>query len=336
MPQKRFHGYYPTIWRPWAPGWQAPIHEKNLPKLRQTPTAAPPQQEPTEDTDAPPAPPAAETLPLAPLDQPRPDTDEAPELPTPPGLEGMLPEPSVPGEIPTPPGLEESMPTPPGLEEPMQMPATPDEQPPPLTEPGPSSLEEPFEMPPETTLDPPPEMEEPGLIPPDLDEMPDPSLPPGFETPEMEDQPPEEDQPEPTPADETSRIPTSGRTGAANSTSPRSVTTGRSPLGNRLRRTMPSDSSRNASNVQTEPRRLSAASLDARAMPQRLPPPSDQAARPAAQARFNIPATTNPGAEATTEPRLASNEAVASQRHNPLRTQRSPVRKVVRMHNPLR
>ncbi len=326
MPQQRFHGYYPTIWRPWAPGWQAPISKEHMPVLRQKPAPAPRQEESFQDDDAPPTPPATQDLPLQPFDENLPGMDEAPDLPTPPGLEGISPEPSTPGEVPESPGLEELMPEP----------ATPEGQP------DPSPFDDQFQMPEELPLDSPPETEDPGLTPPDLDEMPDPTLPPGFETPGTEDQPPLETpsegaQPEPSPPEGTSRIPTSGWTRTATSSSSGSVGAKRKPLHNRLRRTtLSADPAYNMGRRQAEPRRLSAIPADIRPLPQRLPPPSNQTARPATQARFNVPATSKPRIEATSDQYVVIRKAASSQRNNPLRTEQPSARKVVRRHNPLR
>ena len=334
MPQRRFHGYYPTMWRAWPTGWQAPIHMKHMPTLRPTPTTVPADQKPSEaeGSDAAPAPPSGGELPLEPLDQPRPDTDEAPALPTPPGLEDMLPEPSVPGSAPVPPGLEEPMPSP----------STPDSTPP-LSEPGPTTLDEPLEMPRESTPDTPPEVEEPGLTPRDLEKMPDPNLPPGFETPEMEDQPspestPEEAPKEPDSSDKSSSLPSSGWTGRVTNAISGSARTNRRPLYNRLRETTPSHSANHAGRGQAEPRRLSSISIEAQPLPQRLPPPRNQVARPATQAKFNVPAANDSDVDVVDRDnqRVAVLEAGNSRHYNPLRARQPSAPKVVRRHNPLR
>lgn len=324
LPQRRFHGYYPTIWRPWASGWQAPIHKEHLPTMRQTPTVAKPRPSSAADDDAPPVPPSVEPLPLEPLPPTVPGSDDAPELPTPPGLEGALPEPSTPGQTPMPPGLEDTMPEP----------ATPNQT---LEEPMNDSVPDApsLDTPEETPLDPPAEMEEPGLIPPDLESMPDPALPPGFEMPNLEDDaplttPPVETPTEADPPARSSRVPTSGWTGrGASASEPR-----RMPAYNRLREPAPAAPVDDAYSGGTAPRRLSAATPVARPLPQRLPVPNDQGVvEPAAvQVRFNTPANTRQIVKSA-PPSPATDTA---KWHNPLRSGQQPVRRVVQENNPLR
>lgn len=324
LPQRRFHGYYPTIWRPWASGWQAPIHKDNLPQQRpQTPTVAPEPLPPSED--APPAPPSDESLPLEPLrpSTPAPDSDEAPALPTPPGLESTLPEPATPG-TPTPPGLEEMMPAPttPGSAPGASPPALPDS---------------PLETPPDSPLQPPAGLEEPGLTSPNLDEKPNPSMPPGFEMPNLDDEafpntpPTEESQEEPETSERSGRLPQSRWRGASNVNSP----DGR-PLHNRLRGSTSPMATPNENREFGEPRRLSMTTPEARPLPQRLPAPNDRIEGDAVQVRFNTPTTTSARVETSSDRWSDATENSSSQRHNPLRTQQEPARKVVRLNNPLR
>ncbi len=332
LPQRRFHGYYPTIWRPWASGWQAPIHKEHLPTIKQTPMVAPPRPTVAPEDDAAPAPPATEPLPLEPLTPTVPDTDTPPDLPTPPGLEGTLPEPGTPGQEPMPPGLEETMPEP----------STPDQPPAdPMGEPVPDtpSLDEPFEMPLEPSLDPPAESAEPGLIPPDLESMPDPSLPPGFEMPEMEEDKAPEAPPEGTPAEgapteaeppaKSSRVPSSGWTGrGAGSSEPR-----RMPAYNRLREPSPAVPVNGSFSSRNEPRRLNTAMPEAQPLPQRLPVPDTSRPEPAAvQVRFNAPATNRVDARSPSP----TTSIETTKWHNPLRSGQRPARPVVREDNPLR
>ncbi len=153
MPQKTFHGYYPTIWRTWPQGWQAPVARPHRPAataIERLPTPAP--MPPTDD--------------LAPL----PPDDQTPGLPpgTEPGDE--LP-PDLPPQLPMPPGLEETVPEPTDPESP-------------LTEPEPT---EPAETPP---FDP---LPEPRIPTPDMpdDDGTVPELPPGFDPPTLEETDPE-------------------------------------------------------------------------------------------------------------------------------------------------
>lgn len=321
LPQRRFHGYYPTIWRPWASGWQAPIHKDNLPKVPQTPTVAP-EPLPAPSEDAPPSPPPSDSLPLEPLtpSTPAPSADEPPPLPTPPGLEGSLPEPSTPGTPATPPGLEEMPqdPTAPG--------ATPIE---PMTEPAPGL--------PDSPLEPPSGLDEPGLTPPNLDEMPDPSLPPGFDMPDLDD----EAAPESSPEDESTSEPgTPDRSGMLPSTKWRGASSLNTPGGSaaqsRLRITKTPQSVPAEDAATGEPRRLSLNTPQARPLPQRLPVPIVNSGSEAMQVRFNT-AAVSPSVENPQHRRDETQvEDGSSQPRNPLRAQQEPARRVVRLSNPLR